>query len=566
MAVFVQLHRSAGEVGPPLLTDTDFWQCRTSAESVAQSQALIFLTCTGSHQLSKRRATHSGAKARRTGRGNPCSPGDVYYHCIMASAGTPTSISHPSPVGTASGFLQASVVLLLLSPALLFIIDLKPMVAIGYFAFILVFLLMASPKLSYVLFLLSTSVFLPSYLGSFALHPFDIAFALAMLSVVMDFLLRTRTEIRPAYFDLPFAFLIAATLLSALFAYDARLSIVPSTRIIVVYLAFRLAFRFGLEIGVRKLLVFYILLVTVLSAVAFVQFALADGKIRAFGVTGLALQYFVLTALPMALAFLIWSRSSGAKFGYGLMSFVMGLGVFATQSRAPFVAVAVAIPVLLLVAYRKSRREGAIGVIRTMRQVLIPVLFLGVAMLAYGETLFGETLGRIGELIESIRHPQGTVAHRLVLWSAALKAFVSHPLLGIGIGNMRVVHEIIPEIRLAPLWFLVKGMSAHNVLLHYLAETGLIGATALVALFLKGLGLSYRSIRMKSSAVDGQVSAALFIAMFTCFLTMLYMRAWTWGQGGYILALVFGLNAAWANQLASADRIGRRRSNRAREA
>ena len=44
------------------------------------------------------------------------------------------------------------------------------------------------------------------------------------------------------------------------------------------------------------------------------------------------------------------------------------------------------------------------------------------------------------------------------------------------------------------------------------------------------------------------ISVALFIALFVFAVTLLYMRAWTWGEGGYIMALLFGLLAAWYQQ------------------
>ncbi|MFH1372931.1 MAG: O-antigen ligase family protein [bacterium] len=444
-----------------------------------------------------------------------------------------------------SGAVPALGVLALLSPILLLTFDWGLPLVACYLGALAAVMLLVSPTIAYLVFLASISVFLPYRLSLFWIHPFDVVFALTLGATVLDFLLRGRTLVRASGYDLVFALLILATLVSALFAYDIRLSVIPSLRIICVYLAFRLAFLYGLKIGVRRLLLFYLVQASLLSIVAFVQFALLGGQVRFFGITGLALQYFAMTALPMALAFLVWSESRLARTAYGLMSIACGLGIFATQSRAPFVAVVIAVPVLLVVAYRKSSREGTVRITRVVKQVLAPVLLLAGGLLIMEESLFVNTLGRIEELIASINEPQGTVARRLVLWLAAFKAFLANPVTGIGIGNMRLVHQVVPEIRLEPLWYLVKGMSAHNVLLHYLAETGLLGTAALVALFVKGLRTGWRAFKTRSSSVDSQVSAALFMAMFVCFLTMLYMRAWTWGQGGYILALLFGLNAAW---------------------
>jgi len=121
--------------------------------------------------------------------------------------------------------------------------------------------------------------------------------------------------------------------------------------------------------------------------------------------------------------------------------------------------------------------------------------------------------------------------------------------MNLGIGNMRVVHEVVPEVKLIPYWAWVKGMSAHNVLLHYLAETGLVGAISLLFLFGKNLSIGYKSFKLKLNKHDNMISTALFIASFVCFITMFYMRSWTWGMDGHILAFIFGLNAAWYFQI-----------------
>jgi len=161
------------------------------------------------------------------------------------------------------------------------------------------------------------------------------------------------------------------------------------------------------------------------------------------------------------------------------------------------------------------------------------------------ETLFSGSIGRYEDFIASFTEPMGTVQLRLILWKAAINTFIDNPITGVGIGNFRVLHNIYPELKVVPLWTQVHGMSAHNVILHYLAETGLVGSLALVVLTVKGYVLSYRDYRERLTARDNQVAVALFIAMVVFCVTILYMRAWTWGQGGYIMAFLFGLTAAW---------------------
>lgn len=382
-----------------------------------------------------------------------------------------------------------------------------------------------------------------------SIHPADILFIITFTGVMLDFLLHTHNRIRSTGLDKPFLFLIIATWLSALFAYSWVESVVPSIRILVIYLTFRIVFKFALEIGVKKLINMYIILTAILSFIAFIQFYIAGGGIRTFGITGLTLQYFAMTAVPMAIVFLIWSKNILSFLFYSLICVISVLGIFATQSRAPLVAILIVFPVIMLISFQKARREKDTRTVKNVKYVLLPMIVLGASLFFLEESFFEGTISRLDELIQSIKNPVGTVMTRIILWTSAIMTFLEHPILGVGIGNMRIVHEIVPEVKLIPYWAWVKGMSAHNVLLHYLAETGIIGTIALVYLFSKNLSIGFKSFKLKLNKHDNMISATLFIASFVCFVTMFYMRSWTWGMDGHILSFIFGLNAAWFYQM-----------------
>ena len=91
------------------------------------------------------------------------------------------------------------------------------------------------PRASFYLFLLSISVYYPTFIGRFALHPFDVCFALFIVAVILDHLLNCHTYTTKTKLDLPFIVLIVATVISAVFAYNQSYSIVPTFRIITIY-------------------------------------------------------------------------------------------------------------------------------------------------------------------------------------------------------------------------------------------------------------------------------------------------------------------------------------------
>lgn len=404
---------------------------------------------------------------------------------------------------------------------------------------------LTTPKLSLYLFLASLGLYLPYYTGYFAIHLMDVALGMLFLGVVLEFLLRGHTEIRRTGFDQVFGALILATVLSGIFAHDYRLSIVPVIRIVTLYIAFRMLFKYATEIPIRRLIEYYLLLVFVLSVISTVELALTRGSLRIFGPAVLAMQYFTMTALPMVLCLFVWARRPLERWRYAMYAGFYVIAMLATQSRAPMVATAITVPVLIWVLYRKLRANRQTVAWQNLTRVFGVVAVVALVTMVLSGSLLAGTFSRVAEFITSFQTPKGTVALRIVLWSAALEAFVKNPVLGIGIGNFRIVDQLLPHLKFIPTWRWVRGMSAHNVVLHYLAETGLVGTIALLSVAVAGIRMAVRSLRERVSTTEAPVAVALFIAMFVFCLTLLYMRAWTWEQGGYLMAFIFALNAAW---------------------
>jgi len=409
----------------------------------------------------------------------------------------------------------------------------------------LVFFLLATPRISFYLFLLSISVYFPYHLTGFAIHPFDLAFGVLLFSIIIDFAVNARTEIRKTGLDAAFIFLIVATFISAAFAYNFKHSIVPSIRIIVIYLAFRAVFKMSLELTVRKVILFYIYNVFILSLINCAIFIMIGGQARVFGPSWLAFEIYSITGLPMALCFFIWARDNAERLKFGVISLTIIAALLALQSRGSLVAVAVTVPILLVLAFYKTKKERTFKSSRNLKRIFLIAVAVGLVVIVFNETLLVGFFDRVNEMLDSLASPKGTIALRLVLWEAAIKGFFTSPLVGIGIGNYVYIDQLVPEIKTAPVWYYIRGMSAHNVVLQYLCETGIIGTLALLSVTWLNLMYAYRNFKLKMTAENTQVSAALFIVIIVFCHSILYMRAWTWGQEGYLMTVIFGLNAAW---------------------
>ncbi|UCD62883.1 MAG: O-antigen ligase family protein [Candidatus Zixiibacteriota bacterium] len=414
-----------------------------------------------------------------------------------------------------------------------------------YAASVVASILIAFPRVCLYLFLLSVSVFMPYYIGRAGIHPFDICFFILAASLCLGFLLRGQSHIVVTPIDRYFRLLIAATVLSAVFAFDVSYSIVPCARIVVVFIAFRIVYGFALELGPRRLVSFYIYHVFVLSLINLALFLKSGGQVRIFGPAWLAFETYSMTALPMALAFLLWAERPAEKIKYGAIGLTIGLALLATQSRAPLLAVLIAVPVLLAAAYWKTSAGKRTSFLSVLRKAAIPTTIMLIIAILLRETLLQGLFVRVESFIEALKHPQETVYLRMVLWTAALKAFAANPITGVGIGNFKIVGQVVAEMKFSPVWYYISGMSAHNVILHYMAETGILGTLSVVALAGVNLRIAFRSLKRSVSAPELQMSAANFMAIFVFCVTIFYMRAWTWGQGGYIMALLFAFSVAW---------------------
>jgi len=439
---------------------------------------------------------------------------------------------------------------LLMSPAILVAVDFMPVLAFGFYAAIGALALLVMPRLAYTLFILAISVYAAVPAGPFAVMPVDMAFLICLLGTILDFLLRGETRIRWTHFDLPFGAILLFTYISLIDATDLRMSITPAFRILTIYFAFRMSLRLGPRIGVERVLALIVAMTTALAAVNSVEFLLAGGGKRVFGIAWLTFETLAMISLPVAAAWIIWPRLRWHRWVAVASCFVIGVGILATQSRAPLVAVAIAVPVLVFTALRKATKDGNPKIATSLWKIVIPISSVGVLLSVFSESFFSGTLGRVQELINSIANPEGTVYLRVVLWSAAIEAFLTDPLTGIGIGNFRVVTKVLPDLRMEPVWYYIRGMSTHNVVLQYLAETGIFGCLSILWLGWRGVKSTFRTFWSASSRDETRISGALFIALFVFGLTILYMRAWTWGQDSYIMAVLFGLAAAWQSRSA----------------
>ncbi|UCD16576.1 MAG: O-antigen ligase family protein [Candidatus Zixiibacteriota bacterium] len=437
-----------------------------------------------------------------------------------------------------------------LVPVVVFLAIGRQAFALAYLAIGASFLILTAPRYGFYLFMAANYVYAPFYTRFFAIHPGDVCALLFIGAVVISWIFRHSSRIGKTCFDFPLMALVAATVISGIFAFSPELSLVPIGRIIFIYLAYRGIYTFSESYDPARMVRFMIHLHAFVSLGHTILFFGRGGAWRIFGVTGVGFETFSLVLVPLTLAHAIWARTARQQLKYTGFFLVGLLAALATMSRGPVMTIAIACPILLAVSYYKARKLNharATGYVSRFALAVVPILvFLLIGTNAY------QLLGTRMEQLVAER-ATGTIETRLSLWKAALESFRLSPVTGIGIGNYWLLDDLLPHLKFDPVRFMVAGLSFHNVFLQYLSETGILGVSALLFLAGSVFSAGRRILVRVTDFEDMTLSLSVFVFSFIFCITIFYMRVWTWGQEGFILAFNLAILARWHKTTSDGD-------------
>lgn len=154
------------------------------------------------------------------------------------------------------------------------------------------------------------------------------------------------------------------------------------------------------------------------------------------------------------------------------------VGFFATESRGGLLALGAATIVALVIAPRQRRRIAGLATV------------VGVACVALLVSQPG-AIHRITDL-------SGGSSGRSDLWRVGWEVFKGHPLFGVGAGNFVVVesHYALRPGAISRIQYITETPQiVHNTYLQLLAETGVLGLLAFMAVVATSLWASFHAIR-----------------------------------------------------------------------
>ncbi len=377
----------------------------------------------------------------------------------------------------------------------------------------------------------------------------DLSATVLMGAAILDTLTRARPSAK-ASSARPLAYhylaILVAVGIAGIFAFDPSLSIRQFLRIIFILVSFLSLIRLLKYVQPLEALKFYFWMAVVHSLLALGPFIAAKGAIRTFGFTGRALDELTMLALPLGLAFFLGAKKNRRSL-YAMGLVVTFGGLVATQSRAPIIFAVFGIAFTFWAARQFMAQAPTMGnlhqtvatqIQKHIRNILLVSFAFALVILLFSPDVLSAALTRFERLLTF--NPGGTFRLRLTLWGSALLAFSNNPLVGIGPGNFKFLGNIYSTLHLdaAHLW--IRGLSAHNLLLQYLAETGIIGGSTILALFWRQFSMARRSwrnvLRQEHLSERLTISLGLYSVGALFLLSTLLEAGWMWSQTGFIAA------------------------------
>lgn len=276
---------------------------------------------------------------------------------------------------------------------------------------------------------------------------------------------------------------------------------------------------------IRKMLDYYVYIATGASAVAITMlYSLGGG--RAFGVTGSPLSDLIVSALIITISQIYLRQSSTQRGKYSLIAYILFVQIIMTQTRGAWLSLIIATLFLTLLL-----KKASIPLI-IKHTFWVSILFC--LAIITSSTIFSNSF--IG-MVHRVEHLQqlniGTLHYRLILWDAGINAFLSHFVNGIGLGHFPILSGDYSSIGNSSFFIdNIKGLSTHNIILSYLAETGIIGTFCLLLLFMKIIQVGHSIYESSENREDYQLSIPLYCILFYVCISSFYAGAWFWSISG----------------------------------
>jgi O-antigen ligase len=230
---------------------------------------------------------------------------------------------------------------------------------------------------------------------------------------------------------------------------------------------------------------------------------------------------YLLLILPLLVAFALRARSKVERLAFWVLT-AFGFWVLAlTYARGALIAFLIVCPIIFfLLCERKVALAGTTVTI---------VVAVGLALFSGGQS---------DRLFSVLTLDDPGYATRFATWGWALDAFLRHPLVGVGLDNLRNQPNA-PYVDLAGT---IRSFDAENLYLNALAELGLLGAIPILVALVGALRRAACGLRAEKSWIDASWNTGVLSALIALLLYGLVDPVLLSGQVTGLLCALVGLS------------------------
>ena len=413
------------------------------------------------------------------------------------------------------------------------------------FLFTLILIGYSPYNLTPAIYLLIVSLFIGFYIieKPIGIRIVDIIISVSVVTYILHKAFRGDLSIMKTSLNKPIIIFLIGITISLLGAPQIENGVINLFRHLelfaIFYIITDITFLEGKTI-IRKMLDYYVYIAMGASAVAItILYSLGGG--RAFGVTGNPLSDLIVSALIISIS-QIFLRHSFKKWTlFSIITFILFVQIILTQTRGAWLSLIISFLFLVLLVRMASTKYVFINTVWILS-------ILGIAI-ATSLAIFSDAFIGIVHRVENLQSMNiGTLHNRLILWEAGINAFLSHFVNGIGLGHFPILSGDYSSIGNSTFFIgNIKGLSTHNIILSYLAETGIIGTFCLLLLFMKIIQVGHSIYESSENREDYQLSIPLYCILFYVCISSFYAGAWFWSISGVQFMFFLSLATLFQN-------------------
>ncbi|HLG93872.1 MAG TPA: O-antigen ligase family protein [candidate division Zixibacteria bacterium] len=280
------------------------------------------------------------------------------------------------------------------------------------------------------------------------------------------------------------------------------------------------------DVSFQRIWRVYLFWAVLAAASALWQF-FASGGGRSLGFANLVLPAVVVPVLCFELARL--SLLEKAEQWFLVAVFVVT--AVATQTRGLWIGTGMLFIIWFFSAFFLKPFRLAVAHRTVVKFFKLVVLFLLIFLLLV------PFLGQAERRAEQLVQQSGSVYLRLFLWGVAWRLFLEHAVTGIGVGQFVGMVGQYPEMKNLAVFEWTHGLSAHNLPLTFLAETGLVGTLAFLFLLISTVRFSWRGLHRARTSDELGTGWGFFLIFFVFALWFLFAGVWDY-HFTFLLALL----------------------------